>query len=306
MEQNVLIAFITIGAISTVSLVGVLFISMKREKMEKILFVLIAYATGTILASALLDLIPEALHHAETLVGEGLVIDEKLPFLFISSGFFAFFILERFLYWFHGHVHTNGGASSESGEGRGDEGGGKDGGDHTLVCEGRLPESISDGSAGEGGDGGSVKNFAKLNLIGDAIHNFLDGVIIMVGFRVNVPAGLVIMIAVFFHELPQEIGDFGILIYGGFTRKTALLFNFASALVSVAGGFFAFIFTGAVGVFNMFFLSFSGGGFLYIASAELLPELLKERNLKKSIIQAIIFMAGFLSIYLLLELLPHA
>jgi len=112
-------------------------------------------------------------------------------------------------------------------------------------------------------------------------------------------------LAVLFHELPQEIGDFGILIYGGFTKKKALLFNFLSALVSILGGLLAYFLVDTVDAFNMFFLAFSGGGFLYIACAELMPELLKERNLKKSIIQVLIFLAGLLFIFLLVTYLPH-
>jgi zinc and cadmium transporter len=127
----------------------------------------------------------------------------------------------------------------------------------------------------------------------------------MVAFLIGTRNGIVVMLAVLFHELPQEIGDFGILLYGGFTKKKALLFNFLSAMVALIGGTIAFILSDAVELFNLFFLAFSGGGFLYIASAELMPELIKEKDLKKSIVQACIFLCGIILIIVLVFVLPH-
>ncbi|MFW9829462.1 MAG: ZIP family metal transporter, partial [Candidatus Thorarchaeota archaeon] len=103
----------------------------------------------------------------------------------------------------------------------------------------------------------------------------------------------------------QEIGDFGILLYGGFSKKRALLFNFGSALVALLGGLFAFFLSDILEMFSLFFLAFSGGGFLYLASTELMPELIKEKNLKKSIIQAFVFLAGIILIITLILVLPH-
>ena len=116
----------------------------------------------------------------------------------------------------------------------------------------------------------------------------------MVAFLSGIRNGVVVTLAVLFHELPQEIGDFGILLYGGFTKKKALAFNFISAMLALLGGLIAFLLSESVEVFNLFFLAFSGGGFLYLASSELMPELLKQRNLKKSIIQTLIFLAGLI------------
>ena len=103
----------------------------------------------------------------------------------------------------------------------------------------------------------------------------------------------------------MNIGDFGILIYGGFTKKKALLFNFISALVALLGGLMAYLLSDAIESFNLFFLAFSGGGFIYLASTELMPELIKQKNLKKSIIQTLIFLAGLILIMSMVILLPH-
>jgi zinc and cadmium transporter len=127
----------------------------------------------------------------------------------------------------------------------------------------------------------------------------------MVAFLSGTRNGVIVTLAVLFHEFPQEIGDFGILIYGGFSKKKALLFNFLSGMIALLGGLLAFVLSDVLEVFNFFFLAFSGGGFLYIASTELMPELLKQKDLKKSIIQALIFLSGLILIMSLVLLLPH-
>jgi zinc and cadmium transporter len=275
-----LLGFLTIFFIGLLSLIGLFMISMKEKTLDRILFILIAFATGTILASALFDLIPESIHHLEELNAGGADIALSLVFTFIIIGFVIFFIIERFIYWFHGHAHKK---------------------EDKYVCY----ETITGDSDLAMGGGRNIKSFALLNLIGDGLHNFLDGVIIMVAFLSGTRNGVVITLAVLFHELPQEIGDFGILLYGGFSKKRALLFNFLSAMVALFGGLTAFILSDTVELFNLFFLAFSGGGFLYIASAELMPELIKEKDMKKSIIQALIFLSGIILIMFLVVLLPH-
>jgi zinc and cadmium transporter len=274
---NELLGFLMIFIVGSLSLIGILMISIKEKTLDRMLFILVAFATGTILATALFDLIPESLHHLEEL-GAGISI--SLVFTFVIVGFVIFFVIERFIYWFHGHAHEE---------------------ENKFVCY----ESMTEGIDTPIDRGSNIKSFALLNLIGDGLHNFLDGIIIMVAFLSGVGNGIIITLAVAFHELPQEIGDFGILVYGGFTKKRALFFNFLSAMVALLGGVLAFFLSETVELFNLFFLAFSGGGFLYIASTELMPEMTKEKNLKKSIIQALIFVAGVVLIMALVILLPH-
>ncbi|MFX0098496.1 MAG: ZIP family metal transporter [Candidatus Hodarchaeota archaeon] len=288
MGFEAILAFVLIGIVSLASLIGAVLISLKQKTLDKLLFVLVAFAIGTIFATATFDLIPEALHHLEELIAEG-VLDEEarmtemLPFLFIGGGFVAFFILERFIYWFHGHAHEQE--------------------EEKYVCYGDiLKENDTDHLGRE-----DIKSYALLNLIGDGLHNFLDGTIIMVSFLSgNMAGGLVVTIAVLFHEIPQEIGDFGILIQGGFKKKKALLFNFVSACIAFLGGIFAMVMREVLEMFNLFFLAFSGGGFLYIAAAELLPEMLEEKDLKKSVVQAVIFLLGIAFILTFLLVTPHS
>jgi zinc and cadmium transporter len=150
----------------------------------------------------------------------------------------------------------------------------------------------------------TTKRFVYLNLLGDGIHNLVDGMIITAAFLVAVPAGVTATLAVMFHELPQEIGDFGILVYGGFTRHRALLANFLTALTAFAGVLIASYFSAQIHNFASYLIAFGGGGFTYIAAAELIPEMQKERNLGRSAVQFAIFILGLVLIWLLVTFMP--
>jgi len=135
-------------------------------------------------------------------------------------------------------------------------------------------------------------SFAWMNLFGDSMHNLIDGMIIGAAYFVDIPLGIATTIAVVLHEIPQEIGDFGVLIHGGFSVKKAVFFNFITALT-------AFIGTGAVLLFGSyaegavsFLIPFAAGNFIYIASTDLIPELHKETAVSKSIGQLVSFVLG--------------
>lgn len=227
---NVLIATI---AVSVVSLTGVFFISVKEVLMKRIVMVLVAFASGSLIGGAFFHLIPESL-----------AANSDWSFLIIVIGILSFLVLEKFLCWRHCHED---------------------------VCE--------------------VHSFVYLNLIGDGIHNFLDGMIIAGSFLVSTEMGIITTAVILFHEVPQELGDFGVLIYGGFTRKRALLFNFLSALTAVVGGMFAYFFSTYIYDLRSLLLPFAAGGFIYIALVDLIPELHKRRKPKESWLQfAFIFL----------------
>lgn len=148
-------------------------------------------------------------------------------------------------------------------------------------------------------DGCKIHPFAYLNLIGDGVHNFIDGLIIGGAFVVSINLGIVTSLAIIFHEIPQEIGDFGVLVYAGLTKKRALAFNFLSALLAILGGisgyFISNIFTNSMS----FLLPFAAGGFIYIAASDLIPELRQETNRKKSALNFLVFVFGILMMYVL-------
>ena len=124
-----------------------------------------------------------------------------------------------------------------------------------------------------------------LNLIGDGVHNFVDGTIIAAAFVTNFKLGITISIIALAHEVPQEIGDFGILVYGGFTKARALLYNLICAMTCVVGGICAYFFATKIENLTPILIAFAGGNFLYMALVDLLPEFRKTQTLKGAIAQ---------------------
>lgn len=122
-----------------------------------------------------------------------------------------------------------------------------------------------------------IHTFAYLNLIGDGVHNFIDGLIIAASFLADVRLGFAATIAVAAHEIPQELGDFGVIVYGGIKPKRALMFNFITALTCVGGGLFGYV-LGGIGTIQEILVPIAAGGFLYIAASDLIPELHKEKD----------------------------
>ncbi len=175
--------------------------------------------------------------------------------LVLLSGIVLFFIIEKFIHWHHcHHAHLHANVASE----------------HTS-----HPHS-----------------FAYMNLVGDVVHNFIDGLIIAGSYLVSIPLGFATTIAVILHEIPQEISDFGVLMHGGFTKKKALFFNFLTALTAFIGAGVALILGNIMEGFGIYLLAFTAGGFIYIAGSDLIPELHKHFETKKSFIQLITFLLG--------------
>ena len=256
--SGLIYAIISVSLVSLTALVGIFAISLKESVLDRILFVLLSFSAGTILGTAYLDLLPETVE----LFGEA-----QLPVAvaYVTIGFLGFFFLERFIYWYHGHVHG-----------------------YESVVEEKM----------------TVKSYVYLNLIGDGVHNLLDGMIIAAAFLIAVPAGVATTLAVIFHELPQEIGDFGVLVYGGFTRYKALLANFVTALTAFGGVLISNYFSLQIENFSAHLIAFGAGGFMYLAASELIPEMQEERNIRKSVAQFALFILGLALIWFLVQILP--
>ena len=139
----------------------------------------------------------------------------------------------------------------------------------------------------------------RLVLISDGVHNLIDGLIIGVSFIASFPLGIATTIAVILHEIPQEIGDFSVLLHSGYSRKRALWLNFLSALTAVIGVFIAFILGEAGDGLVLLILPMAAGGFIYIAVADLIPELHKTKQVTNSAFQIIALVAGVLAMALL-------
>ena len=139
-----------------------------------------------------------------------------------------------------------------------------------------------------------IHAFSYLNLIGDGLHNFIDGMMIAVSFTVSIKLGTVTTLAVIFHEIPQELGDFGVLIYGGFTTRKALFYNYISAFAAMVGAVAGYFISGVAVGFSNFLLPLTAGGFIYIATSDLIPEIHKEKDLKRSTLAFIAFLFGII------------
>jgi len=180
--------------------------------------------------------------------------------LWILTGILIFFSLEKFLHWRHSHEVDD--------------------------CE--NPEHHR-----------GIHPIGHLNLIADGLHNLLDGAIIGASFLTSPAVGLATTFAVILHEIPQEIGDFGILIHAGFSRGRALLFNLLSASLAIVGVTVALLIGAAAEKFTASFLALAAGGFLYIAGSDLVPELHKTTDPKKSLAQLAAVIIGIVLMFLL-------
>ncbi len=143
-----------------------------------------------------------------------------------------------------------------------------------------------------------VHPFAYLNQLGDGVHNFVDGATIAAGFLSSESVGLIATLAVLMHEIPQELGDFGVLLYGGFGRVKAIIFNIVSALLAIVGALITYIlipYLPNVG----YVLAFSAGSYIYVAASDLVPELHKGTATKSVILETAVFLCGIFFIMLL-------
>ena len=239
----------SVTIISAISLVGVLFLWLKNQKLSKILLYLVSFSVGGLFGDAFIHLVPETIEE----IGFGTSASLLILFGILSS-----FMVEKFLQWRHCHIPT----SSEH------------------------PHS-----------------FAYMNLFGDAVHNLIDGLIVGGSYLASIPIGISTTLAVIFHEIPQEIGDFGVLIHGGFNKTRALQFNFLTALTAMLGAVIALVLGATLEGFTPFLIPFAAGNFIYIAGSDLIPELRKdEPNLKKAVLQVVSIALG-VAIMLLLVLL---
>jgi zinc and cadmium transporter len=140
---------------------------------------------------------------------------------------------------------------------------------------------------------GHIHPVALTNLIGDGLHNFIDGAIIAGAYLASAPLGIATTAAVVLHEIPQEMGDLGVLVHAGLTPRRALIFNFATALTAVAGAVITLLLEDTIGGVVRPMLALSAGAFIYIAGSDLIPELHKTTDLRVSILQFVGIAAGF-------------
>jgi len=242
--------------VSLVSLLGVVVISWGRAFLDRAVMYLVSLAAGVLLGGAFFHLIPEAY---------GTLGDSLLLPSYVLAGFLGFFLLERFL-WAHHHGH----------------------GDEPLP--GRGPDSPSSAS----GDGRRFRPVVVMSLLGDGVHNLIDGMIIAAAYAASPGLGLVTTTAVLLHEVPQEVGEFGVLVRGGLPVRKALLFNFLSASMAFVGAIAALLVGGGSDAFLDAIVPITAGNFIYIAAADLVPELHHEHDPREGLGHAALLLAGVL------------
>lgn len=131
-----------------------------------------------------------------------------------------------------------------------------------------------------------------MSLVGESLHNFMDGIVIAASFLAGIPIGVSTTLAVAFHEIPQEIGDFAVLLGSGFSRKRALLFNLLSASTAILGAILVLFTDRSLAPFTAHLLPFAGGNLLYIAGSDLIPELHKHTRAHQGVLQLIAMILG--------------
>ena len=134
--------------------------------------------------------------------------------------------------------------------------------------------------------------FGYMNLLGDAVHNSIDGLLIAGTFVTDFRLGIITTLAVAAHEIPQEIGDFGVLLHAGFSKRKAILSNLTVAMTAVLGGIVGFFISSVNSEFAPYLLPIAAGGFIYIGASDLLPEMRKETNRTKSFISFGLYLLG--------------
>ncbi len=138
---------------------------------------------------------------------------------------------------------------------------------------------------------------ATLILVGDGLHNFVDGVLIGAAFITDVHLGIVTALAVAAHEIPQEVGDFAVLLHGGFSRGKALFYNILSSLTTVIGGVLAYYAFREVEALLPYVLALAASSFIYVAMSDLIPDLHKRVQISATVQQVMLIVAGVLVIY---------
>ena len=227
-------ALLSVVALSLASLAGAVTLSLGAGRLERVIFLLVAFAVGAMLGGALLHLIPESYEA----LGPG-----PQTGLLVLAGVLAFFVLEKFLHWRHQHGAPEALAGATG---------------HT-----HAHPAPDDGAA----------PFALVALAGSVAHNLIDGAIVAASYLVSVQTGIVTTLAVMLHEIPQEIGNFGVLVYGGYSPRRALLYNFGAGLAGVVGAAVVLVLGTRVDGLADMLLPVTAGAFLYIAGSDLIPEL---------------------------------
>lgn len=295
-----IVLFTAFGGIASAAFAG-LFLLLPEQTGLRMLPHFVSFATGALIGAALLGLLPEAMEGigpgGEHAIGAALVV-----------GLGVFFVIEKLVLWRHAHSHARDEAEAEaeidensaSGDHRSNAAHGHvarndhgHGGHGHGSREDAGQRHVGHSHPGHGGHGHNHDGAAGvLVLIGDSIHNALDGILIAAAFLTNVPLGLVTTLAVAAHEIPHRVGDFAILLHAGMSRRRALILNMATGFASVLGGIVAYFGLNRAQEALPYALALAAAGFLYIAVAGLIPGLHRRADPRTSLAQVVLMGLG--------------
>jgi len=255
-----IILFTAVGGIASAAFAG-LFLLLPEHVGLRMLPHFVSFATGALIGAALLGLLPEAMEgvgpggaHA---IGAAMVV-----------GLGIFFVIEKLVLCRHAHSQERNDHEHDHGH------------NHNHDHNGHGHDHGRDGAAG------------VLVLIGDSVHNALDGILIAAAFLTNIPLGFVTTVAVAAHEIPHRVGDFAILLHAGLSRRRAMFLNMATGLASVLGGIVAYFGLSNARDALPYALALAAAGFLYIAVAGLIPGLHRRADPRTSLAQVVLMGLG--------------
>jgi zinc and cadmium transporter len=280
-----------------------LFLALPGAMRQRAIPHLLSYATGALLGAALAGLLPEAIE-AMTAI-RGAAAPHRVGLLLLG-GVLLFFVLEKLVLWRHCHDpshdpgHDHGIAFSPlpavSGSGVLLEQTHEHGPDCGHAHYGHTLRRAKDGAPLSAG---RARAAAMLALAGDTLHNFLDGVVIAVAWLSDPAVGIATAVAVFAHEIPQEVGDLGVLLHGGFSRARALWLNTLSSVAAVAGGLLGVFFLGGASSLLPDVMTIAAASLLYVAVADLIPGLHQRVDPRAAFTQLALMGAGLATVLML-------
>lgn len=297
-----IIVFTAVGGIASAAFAG-LYLLLPERTGIRLLPHFVSFATGALLGAALLALLPEAIEGVG--VGQAHTVGAAL-----LLGLGIFFVIEKLVLWRHGAGHDPLVHEHEHGQAPGHAQGAAAEADcvhphHELAGHHHPTHDHGTGHHRHDHQGHNHQGAAGvLLLIGDSIHNVLDGVLIAAAFLSNVPLGLVTTLAVAAHEIPHRVGDFAILLHTGMSRRRALILNMATGLASVLGGIVAYAGLARATAALPYALALAAAGFLYIAVAGLIPALHRRADARTSMAQVLLMGLG-IAVVALAESLAH-
>ena len=275
MTLTYIIAAALLGGLLSVSMAALLAWRLQ----PKLIPVFVSFAVGALLGVVFLDLIPhvfESSKSSETSAG------------WILAGILGFFVMEKLVLWRHSHDH---GASIDLSITPA----------HQHEQSAARPHGHQHGGNQQGGHAS-----AWMVIIGDGFHNFTDGLAIAAAFVADVRLGILTSIAIIAHELPQELGNFLVLVHSGFSKRRALVWNLISSLATLVGAVLAFFLLQALESYSNLFLCLAASSMIYVAIADLIPGLHRKTSMRDSIAQFSLIGLGVLSIWAVHVLVGHS